>query len=100
MDPRPVRNLASSGASKAQLLFYGVIPAVMPRFLTYILYRWEVIMRTTIVVGFVGAGGLGMQFKLSMSYFQYTELTLLLICYMILVLIADFASESARKAAK
>ncbi|WML44820.1 ABC transporter permease subunit [Neobacillus sp. PS3-40] len=100
MDPRPIRNLASAGASRLQILFYGIIPTVMPRFLTYILYRWEVIMRTTIVVGFVGAGGLGMQFKLSMSYFQYTELTLLLICYMILVIIADFASESTRKAVK
>ncbi|WP_256236857.1 ABC transporter permease [Bacillus sp. EB600] len=100
MDPRPIRNLASTGASRAQSLFYGIVPIVMPRFLTYILYRWEVIMRTTIVVGFVGAGGLGMQFKLSMSYFQYTELSLLLICYMILVIIADFASESTRKAAK
>ncbi|MCM2532572.1 ABC transporter permease subunit [Neobacillus pocheonensis] len=100
MDQRPIRNLASAGASKGQMLFYGILPTVMPRFLTYILYRWEVIMRTTIVVGFVGAGGLGMQFKLSMSYFQYTDITLLLLCYMILVIIADFASESTRKAAK
>ncbi|ALC90360.1 ABC transporter permease [Bacillus sp. FJAT-18017] len=100
MDARPVRNLASAGASKWQSLFYGVIPAVMPKFLTYILYRWEVIMRTTIVVGFVGAGGLGMQFKLSMSFFHYSELTLILICYMILVIIADFASETARKSVK
>jgi phosphonate transport system permease protein len=72
----------------------------MPRFLTYILYRWEVIMRTTIVVGFVGAGGLGMNFKLAMSFFQYTQITLLLICYMVLVVIADFASETTRKMAK
>jgi phosphonate transport system permease protein len=100
MDPRPIRNLASAGATKGQTLFYGILPTVMPRFLTYILYRWEVIMRTTIVVGFVGAGGLGMQFKLSMSYFQYTDITLLLLCYMILVILADFASESTRKAAK
>jgi phosphonate transport system permease protein len=100
MDPRPIRNLASAGASKIQIFFYGILPSVLPRFLTYILYRWEVIMRTTIVVGFVGAGGLGMEFKLAMSYFQYTEITLLLICYMILVVIADFASESTRKAVK
>jgi phosphonate transport system permease protein len=100
MDPRPIRNLASAGASKIQVYLYGILPTVLPRFLTYILYRWEVIMRTTIVVGFVGAGGLGMEFKLSMSYFQYTQITLLLICYMILVIIADFASESTRKAAK
>lgn len=96
LDSRPVRNLASSGAGRVQILLYGVLPAALPRFLTYILYRWEVIMRTTIVVGFVGAGGLGQQFKLSMSYFHYTDLTLLLLCYLILVIAADYLSEKAR----
>lgn len=96
-DERPVRNLASSGASQSQMLLYGVLPSVMPQFLTYILYRWEVIMRTTIVVGFVGAGGLGLQFKMSLSFFHYTDITLLLICYCFLVVIADFISEAARK---
>jgi phosphonate transport system permease protein len=100
LDSRPVRNLSSSGASKGQLFLYGVIPSVMPQFLSYILYRWEVIMRTTIVVGFVGAGGLGQQFKLSMSFFDYTQITLLLICYLILVFLADFFSEGSRKAVK
>jgi phosphonate transport system permease protein len=100
MDHRPIRNLATAGASKIEILFYGILPMVLPRFLTYILYRWEVIMRTTIVVGFVGAGGLGMEFKLAMSYFDYTQITLLLLCYMILVIIADFASESTRKTVK
>jgi phosphonate transport system permease protein len=100
MDSRPIRNLATAGASKIEILFYGILPMVLPRFLTYILYRWEVIMRTTIVVGFVGAGGLGMEFKLAMSYFDYTQITLLLLCYMILVIIADFASESTRKTVK
>lgn len=99
-DERPVRNLASSGASQSQMLLYGVLPSVMPQFLTYILYRWEVIMRTTIVVGFVGAGGLGLQFKMSLSFFHYTDITLLLICYCFLVVIADFISEAARKTAR
>ncbi|WP_040208969.1 PhnE/PtxC family ABC transporter permease [Neobacillus jeddahensis] len=100
MDARPIRNLAMAGASQIEIFFYGILPTVLPRFLTYILYRWEVIMRTTIVVGFVGAGGLGMDFKLAMSFFNYTQITLLLLCYMILVIIADFASESTRKAVK
>lgn len=96
LDSRPVRNLASSGAGRVQILLYGVLPAALPRFLTYMLYRWEVIMRTTIVVGFVGAGGLGQQFKLSMSFFHYTDLTLLLLCYLVLVFAADYISEKAR----
>lgn len=97
LDMRPMRALSSSGAGKVQILFYGIIPTVLPRFFTYILYRWEVIIRTTIVVGFVGAGGLGLQFKLSMSFFHYTEVFLLLICYVILVFIADLISEGLRR---
>ena len=97
IDLNPIRNLSSSGASRGQILIYGVIPTVMPKFITYILYRWEVIIRTTIVVGFVGAGGLGQHFKLSMSFFHYTEITLLLICYLLLVLLSDLLSEGIRK---
>lgn len=96
LDSRPVKNLASCGASSVQILLYGVLPSALPRFLTYILYRWEVIMRTTIVVGFVGAGGLGQQFKLSMSFFHYTDITLLLLLYLGLVYTADVISNKAR----
>lgn len=96
LDSKPVRNLSSCGAGSIQLFFYGVLPTALPRFLTYILYRWEVIMRTTIVVGFVGAGGLGQEFKLSMSFFHYTEITLLLFFYLALVFAADYISEKAR----
>lgn len=97
LDLRPIRNLSSSGASTSQILIYGIIPMVMPKFITFILYRWEVIIRTTIVVGFVGAGGLGQEFKLAMSWFNYTEITLILICYMILVGLSDLLSEGFRK---
>lgn len=100
LDERPIRHLSSSGASHAQILLYGVLPSVLPKFLSFILYRWEVIMRTTIVVGFVGAGGLGQQFKLSMSYFHYSDITLIILCYLLLVWLADFLSELSRKAAK
>lgn len=97
VDSRPLRSLASSGASKAQMFIYGVIPTVLPQFITYILYRWEVIIRTTIVVGFVGAGGLGQAFKLSMSFFHYSDITLFLICYVFLVVLADSISEGIRR---
>jgi len=100
LDERPIRHLSSSGASHAQILLYGVLPSVLPKFLSFILYRWEVIMRTTIVVGFVGAGGLGQQFKLSMSYFHYSDITLIIFCYLLLVWLADFLSELSRKIAK
>ncbi|MFG6116052.1 PhnE/PtxC family ABC transporter permease [Halobacillus sp. MO56] len=100
MDLRAVRSLASSGASKPQIFLYGIFPTVLPKFISYIVYRWEVIIRTTVVVGLVGAGGLGHEFKLSMSWFHYTEVTLYLICYIILVFMVDLISEGMRKIAQ
>ncbi|MBM0047097.1 PhnE/PtxC family ABC transporter permease [Anaerococcus sp. DFU013_CI05] len=88
-----MRNLGLNGASTAQALLYGIFPETSVKFINYILYRWEVTIRTTIVVGFVGASGLGMAFKLAMSFFKYSEITLYMICYLILVYIADLISK-------
>lgn len=100
LDTRPIKSLVSSGASKYQVLFYGIIPMVMPKFLTYIVYRWEVIIRTTIIVGFIGAGGLGQAFKLAMSYFKYSEVGFILLVYITLVWLADLLSGLTRGATK
>ncbi|MBM2826789.1 MAG: phosphonate transporter permease protein [Dehalococcoidia bacterium] len=100
LDTRPARALRSAGAGPFQMLAYGILPQALPSFLTYLLYRWEVIIRTTIVVGFVGAGGLGREFRLSMSWFHYTDITLLLMVYLIMVLAVDLLSTWMRKLAR
>ncbi|HEX2172204.1 MAG TPA: ABC transporter permease subunit [Dehalococcoidia bacterium] len=100
LDIRPIRALQGSGARPSQVLAYGILPAVLPRFLTYLLYRWEVIMRTIIVVGLVGAGGLGREFRLSLSWFHYTEVMLILIVYLVLVVAGDLISAGLRRLAR
>ena len=100
LDPRPIQALRSSGAGRLQVMAYGVLPQALPRFIMYLFYRWEVIIRTTIVVGFVAAGGLGLEFRLSMSYFHYTTITLLLIWYLLLVLGVDLVSGVLRRLAR
>ncbi len=97
LDPRPIHSLRSAGAGRFQVLFYGVLPQALPRFVTYAFYRWEVIIRTTVVVGFVSAGGLGTEFRLAMSHFHYTTVTLLLIWYLILVVGVDLAAAYFRR---
>ncbi len=99
-DLRPARALRSSGAGFFQVLVYGLLPIVTPKFLTYLLYRWEDIIRATIVVGFVSAGGLGLHFRLSMNWFHYTEVTLLLVVYFVLVVGVDAACGGLRALAK
>jgi len=100
LDPRPARALRTSGASTFQLLAYAILPQALPQFLTYLLYRWEVVIRTTIVVGFVSAGGLGREFRLDMSFFRYTDIALLLIWYLILVFFVDLVSMYLRRLAR
>ena len=100
LDPRPIQALRSAGAGRLQVMVYGVLPQALPRFITYLFYRWEVIIRTTIVVGFVAAGGLGLEFRLSMSHFHYTTITLLLAWYLLLVLGVDLVSGALRRLAR
>lgn len=97
MDPGPARALRSAGAGNLQMLAYGIIPQAMPQFLTYLLYRWEVVIRTTVVVGFVSAGGLGREFRLNISFFQYTDVALIILWYLILVLAVDLLSVFLRR---
>ena len=95
--PAPARALRAAGASNLQMLLYSIFPQALPHFLTYLLYRWEVIIRTTVVVGFVSAGGLGREFRLSLSFFHYTDLALLIMWYLILVLAVDLLSAWLRR---
>lgn len=97
MDLSGTRNLAASGASNGQQLIFGIFPELLSKIWGYILYRWEVIIRSTIIVGFVGAGGLGEAFRLAMSFFHYSEITLYMICYLILVYFVDIISSLIKK---
>lgn len=100
LDTRPARALRTSGAGWFQVIAYAILPAALPRFITYLFYRWEVIIRTTIVVGLVAAGGLGMEFRIALSHFHYTTVTLLLIWYLLLVLGVDLVSAAMRRLAR
>lgn len=100
LDLRPARAVRSAGARTSQMLFYAILPAVLPQFVTYLLYRWEVIIRTTIVVGFVSAGGLGREFRLSMSWFHLSDVALLLACYVLMVVAVDLISGGMRRLAR
>ena len=94
---KPLQSLARCGASNSQILMYGVFPMCFKKFLYYMMFRFEVIVRSTIVVGAVGAGGLGLYFKLRMSAMDYTGVTLVIMCYLIVVYLTDIVSGKLQK---
>ena len=79
-------------------ILYGLLPETFPKYLAYILYRWEVCIRATVVVGIVGAGGLGFRLEQQMSSFDYRGVTATLLFYVLLTYFADAVSSAARRA--
>jgi len=97
VDSQPIESLQSIGASKMQILFYGILPQVLPQFISYTLYRWEVNIRMAAVLGFVGAGGLGQRIHIAISLFLDNQLLTLLIALYVLVTAVDYLSAYLRR---
>lgn len=96
VDPLPARALLGAGASRLQAFFYGVLPQAASEMLSYSVYRWECAIRASVVMGFVGAGGLGQQMDLSMRMFAGGEVASMLLTFLLLVLLADLISRLLR----
>lgn len=97
-DKRPAQALQHAGAPTTQAFLYGALPITLPQSMAYIFYRWENCMRETVIVGFVGAGGLGRLLTEQLSSFDYSGVTATLIALLILTFIVDMLSTAARRA--
>ncbi|HET9597284.1 MAG TPA: phosphonate ABC transporter, permease protein PhnE [Anaeromyxobacteraceae bacterium] len=93
----PLAALRDAGASGAGLAAHGLWPQVFPQLVAYTLYRWEVNIRASAVLGVVGAGGLGRDLKLALSWFDYPRATTLVLTILVLVLAVDAASAVVRR---
>lgn len=95
---RPLRAIRAHGASESKVFCYGVVPAAAPRFVAYGLYRWEVTIRETVVVGVVGAGGLGLLLDHQLGSFHHAGALSTLIALIVLTLAVDLTSAAIRRA--
>lgn len=92
------QTLLRNGTSRLQAFFYGLLPTNAAELTSYTVYRWECAIRSSVVLGFVGAGGLGQQMDNSMKMFNGGEVATMLLVFMALVAIADRVSAGLRKA--
>jgi phosphonate transport system permease protein len=98
-DTRPTRALLESGASRTAALVYGLLPGASQELLSYTVYRWECAVRASVVMGFVGAGGLGQLMDQSMKMLNGGESASILLVFLALVLAADALSGLLRRRA-
>jgi len=96
-DQTPVRALLSAGAGRLPALTYGLLPTASDELISYTVYRWECAVRASVVMGFVGAGGLGQLMDQSMKMLNGGEASAILLTFLLLVMGADALSRGLRR---
>ncbi|MEL6351268.1 MAG: phosphonate ABC transporter, permease protein PhnE [Cyanobacteria bacterium J06627_28] len=97
IDLGPIEGVRASGASKVQEILFGVIPQVMPPWISFTLYRFEANVRSASVLGIVGAGGIGVSLYQSFRSFKYPKVCAILIILIVAVSLLDVISAKLRR---
>ena len=96
IEPGPVEAVRATGATPLQVLRWGVLPQLVPQFLSFTLYRFETNIRAAAILGFVGAGGIGFYIQTYLRLLNYPAAASVLLVLIVLVMIVDFASSRLR----
>lgn len=97
IDPRPVEGVRATGASAFEEVIYGVVPQVLPLWISFSLYRFESNVRSASVVGMVGAGGIGVVLFEAIRGFQYAQTCAVMIIVIAVVTATDLVSARIRE---
>ena len=96
IDMRPLEAVKAAGGTWFDQIRYGAVPQVMPNIISYTLLRFEINVRASSIIGYVGAGGLGQEFRTAMSLQEYTDLSALFVIVLVTVIVIDWGSEKLR----
>lgn len=94
----PIEAIASTGASRFQVLTYAYLPQVLPTFTGVTVFRWDINIRESTVLGLVGAGGLGIALNSSINALQWDRAGMIFVVIFVMVLISEWISARVRKA--
>jgi len=95
-DMRAIESMRAAGGNWLKAVRYGMVPQVLPGFLSYALLRFEINVRSSTIIGFVGAGGIGQEFKRVIGFNIYEEVSAIAILILLIVMLIDLASERIR----
>src|SRR5690606_25377574 len=97
IDPQPVEGIRATGAHRLEEIAYGILPQVLPLWISYSLYRFEANVRSASVVGMVGAGGIGVILWESIRGFYYAQTCAVMIILVVTVSAIDLVSARIRQ---
>jgi len=98
IDRNQVEAITATGASRWQVMTYGIVPQIAPAFAGITVFRWDINIRESTVLGLVGAGGIGLQLQGSLNILAWPQVTLILIAILAAVLLSEWVSAKVRHA--
>jgi len=98
IDESQVEAVTATGAAGPQVLSYGIVPQVLPAFAGISVFRWDINIRESTVLGLVGAGGIGLQLQASLNILAWPQVTLILIAIFATVIVSEWVSARVRHA--
>jgi phosphonate transport system permease protein len=97
IDEKQVEAIRATGASQAQVMSYGIWPQILPAFATISVFRWDINIRESTVLGLVGAGGLGLALESSLNTLAWPQVSLILLIILVTVVISEWITAKVRK---
>ena len=98
IDPSQVEAITASGASRWQVMAYGIVPQILPAFAGIAVFRWDINIRESTVLGIVGAGGIGLQLQGSLNTLAWPQVSLILLVILFTVIVSEWVSAKVRGA--
>jgi phosphonate ABC transporter permease subunit PhnE len=97
IDAGPIEALQSTGANQLQTIMYAVVPQIIPPYIAFTMYRWDINVRMSTIIGFVGGGGIGFLLQQQINLSRYGDAGVAVLAIAIVVTILDYASASIRQ---
>jgi phosphonate transport system permease protein len=97
IDPGPLEAVSATGASSAQVVLFAVVPQIIPDFISYIIYHWDINVRISTILGFVGGGGIGYYLSQRINVLEYQKAGTAIWAIVAVVWAMDFFSAEIRK---
>jgi phosphonate ABC transporter permease subunit PhnE len=97
IDDGPIEAITATGANRLQMIVFAVIPQIVPPYIAYTLYRWDINVRMSTIIGFVGGGGIGFLLSQSIRLLRYREASVMMLAIAIVVSLLDYVSSSVRR---
>jgi phosphonate transport system permease protein len=98
IDNGPIEAVTATGANRLQVITYAVLPQIVPPFISYLLYQWDINIRMATIIGFAGGGGIGFILSTFFNSLQYHKAGTVVAAIIIIVALMDFASAKLRQA--